>query len=226
MYANKPKIDRSKQQKINQDWASYFPGFVLDRFGVLRKRVGPLLLSVGYQLARLSIDYEPATWILNLCNAEKGLYGCLSVRPKSRRSSITWEQHEKGLYKEAVEELKELSTLPLSSPITLNQIIESYNKEQGNRGFYLHELEDPALIAAWAGKVEWAKELALESLNYWEARIEERKKETGREPLAKPREWYQSLLQRLDPEKLRQKVEEEIIKHKLTNVPYEELIID
>ena len=53
-------------------------------------------------------------------------------------------------------------------------------------------------------------------------------KRFGSNPDAKnPEEWYQSMLKKIsDPEGLRKTVEEQVVFHKLTKVPYEDLIID
>ena len=140
--------------------------------------------------------------------------------PKSRRYSITWEQHEKGLYKEAVAELKALFPIPLEGPVTLTQVFEGYKKYAANDLYCsCRHYQDPALVAAWAGKLDKAQEyLDWGCSAYKDAKI------------GKPipvEEWYQNMQTLIaDPEALRKTVWQQIEHHKLAKIPYQELIID
>jgi hypothetical protein len=216
MFENDVKITGPMKTKISNDWLLEFPEYKKFRPCNWKKRVGPLQLNIGYEAKSKYI--EPGASVFNLANPLDFTCGNLITTPKSRRDSITWEQHEKGLYKEAVAELKALFPIPLEGPVTLTQVFEGYKKYIS----YPHisserNYQDPALVAAWAGKLDKAQEYLDWGYSSY--------KEDTRYKLT-PEEWYKDMQERIsNPEALRKTVEEQIAHHKLAKIPYQELIV-
>lgn len=215
------KIDNKMKTIITNDWLKEFPSYKKIKSGAWKKLVGPLSFHMGFDVA-YGVEIRIGFSVFNLSNPLDFMCANIDVEPKSRRYAITWQQHEEGKYKEAAQELRDLSMIPLEGHVKLSQVIEAYKTystieyETSPRYF-----EDPALIAAWAGRLELAKE-CLE----WGKPLYE--KNCSRNPaLLSTDEWYTMMLEKIsNPEALRKTVEDQIIFHKLTKLPVEELIID
>lgn len=213
------KITGPMKTKITNDLLFEFPGYKKENLASIAKRVGPLLISIGYEV-RYSTDIKIGCSLFNLSNGLERMCANLDTIPKSRRDNITFEQHEKGLYKEAAAELKELFPIPLEGPVTLKQVFEGYKKYTSNPYAIRSErhYQDPALIAAWAGKLDKAQEYLDWGYDaYMAANIFK----------PDPKQWYKDMQQRItDPDALRKIVAEQIEHHKLGKIPYQELIVD
>jgi hypothetical protein len=219
MIFQRTKIDAKMKTIIKNDWLKEFPSLKKSSPNGFSRLVGPIEISVGYSY-EYGTEYRPGTSVCNLLNTTDFLYAVMSAKPKSRRCDIRWEQHEKGLYKEAVEEIKQLAPLPIEGTITLSQVIHAYRNYKGH--ICAQDIfEDPALIAAWCERPEVAKECLNWGLEAYKKRFN------------LPRvfdtydEWYEHMLKRIsDPKALQQLLNDQIVKFKLTKVPHEELIID
>lgn len=216
------KIDGKMKTKITNDWLTEFPSYKKILPQAWKKRVGPILLSIWYEMEKLHLRYKISACYFNLSNPSEFTYAVLKFKPKDFHCyKIKWERHEQGRYHKAADDLRQQAPIPLEGTVTLSQVINAYKNfrdiEYESDERYI---EDPALIAAWAGKVELAKELLDWAKPYYEKNFNT--------PSRKPtEEWYQWMLEKIsDPEKLRQTVEEQVVFHKLTKIPYEELIID
>lgn len=217
----KPKITAAFKKRILKDWQTCLPGLTIDPPLCLTRRVGTLLIFVGFGISRGSDCYETAFGVHNLSAPLDFLTSTLNER---QLGLITVRAHEKGDYVEAAERMKAQALLPLQGPITLSMIIEAYQRHALKK-FALrsqHSFQDPALIAAWAGKEDLAREMiewGLTGISQWP--------KEGQERLGGLLGWYKDMEARIaDPQKLRQTVEEQVIFHKLTHIPGEELIID
>ena len=219
------KIDAPKKRIIHKDWEAGFPSLKKTKPGLLERRVGPLLISVYYSF-HYGTEYRPRYATINLVNTEnkEGFYICMSAEPPTRRSDITWAQHEKGLYKEAIEQLKAESQklLPLEGPVTLSQIIHAY-KNYDDRAFGSYFYEDPALIAAWCGRPELAQELLDWGMEAFQACY----KVPVPLELETFENWYTLTQKRIqNPDALRALLTAEITRFKLEKVPYQDIIVD
>ena len=214
------------KNKINSDWLKEFPEYKKIGSGNMKKIYGPILMSVWYSF-HYGKEYRPTSCICNLLNAPDHLYAALSFEPRSRRSDLTWPQHEKGLYLEAVQELKNDGPLPLEGPLTLSQVLDAYKKYRGTGGFFQHELEDPSLILAWAGKIQRAKQVAEENFEGWHQRLLDKYKDLDNPIPINPLDFLKEFLPRLESQQALQKqLEEQIIRFKLDKIPRYDLIID
>jgi hypothetical protein len=219
MFQNIVKIDAEKKKQIAKDWQEAFPSLKKESKGSsLSRRVGPLVISIWYTY-HYGTEYRPVYSTVNLLNVTDGLYAVMSARPKTRRSDITWPQHEKGLYKEAVEELKNLAVFPVDGPITLKQIIDGYKNYEGHI-YHPVFLEDPALIAAYLQR----EDIAKQCLEWGYSKFQER---FGKNDPQACEEWLKSMNERISNYKvLHDLLEQEVVRYKLTKIPYEDIVVD
>ena len=218
-------IDGPKKTIIRNDWLKEFPIFSKETLCSISKRVGPILVSIGWEIRYK--EYRPASSVCNLMNVEEGLYASLDGEPGYRRNALSWEQHEKGLYKEAIEEIKKNSPIPLEGPITLSQLLEAYDKEIRDNPFWSSRLDDPILTTAWAGKQKLAYSLAQDYASYWKRNIDSYNEEDKKKIITLADTWHQNILNKIaNQDHLNTLIEEAIIKYKLQKLPQEDLIID
>ena len=130
-------------------------------------------------------------------------------------------QHERGSYKEAAVSLRQFAPIPLERDVTLSHVINGYKNYDTIHVVSARHFEDPALIAAWCGRLDVAKDC----LDWGKQAYYDRFKGAHNFPTLD--EWYEHMLNRIsDPEELHRIVDEQIIHHKLQKLPYQELIID
>lgn len=223
----KPKITAVFRIKIQKDWHTQFPFLYLEKTSALSRRIGPLLLSIGFEIRSGREEYQPAFGVHNLCCAIDFITSTLDEPLRTVRSNspenITVRAHEKGDYIEAAERMKKQALLPLEGPISLQMIIKAYKAyvAAGN-SVSIRVVQDPALIAAWAGQNELAKD-ALE----WGYKEFATWPELSHERQGGLNMWYKAMQEKIaNPEKLRQIAEEQAIFHKVDHIPMEELIIE
>lgn len=222
------KITPKLQKQITKDWHNYFPSMTQRHTKVLSRRVGPLEISVGYDIPSFANIYRPACYVHNLAKISEHMYAGLKIEPRPARNKspevLTWLKHETGHYKQVIEWLKQQSVISLEGPVSLSDIINGYMKHVKEQPYHLSidRLDGPALIAAWAGKDQIAKdalEWGFSEFIKWPEEVQAQ--------FDGPALWKRNLEKQIsDPEELRNIVEQEVIKHKLTKIPYEELLIE
>ena len=186
--------------------------------------MGCLDISIGYSVD-WGTDIKLMFSVFNLSNPRNMECANLGVEPQSRRYSVTWKEFEEGKFLEAITEIKELAAIPLEGKITLSQILNGYKNYTGHVVSTRH-YEDPALIAAWAGRSTAAQEY----LDWGKKGVFD-KNPSGiiykHDSQLTIDEWYAEMQEKIaNPEQLRQNVEDQIIHHKLTKVPSYDIIID
>jgi len=194
----------------------------------LSRRVGPLLITLACGVKSGRENYYPEFGVHNLSYPLDFMTSTLNEPLRTLRTnapdSLTVRAHEKGDYVEAAARMKVQALLPFEGPISLSMIIEAYQQYAIRMPALCSAstFQDPALIAAWAGRAELAREMiewGLKGISKWSKDSQER--------LGGLHGWYKDMEARIaDPQKLRQIVEEQVIFHKLTHIPEEELIID
>lgn len=211
------------KKKIENDWTNLLVNFRFTKRqnNCWSKLIGPVLVSIWYTY-EYGTEYRVNFSLFNLSNPYNNVYACFLTRPKTRRSSITWIQHEEDKYKEAIGDLQLQIPISIIEPVTFLSLFDAY-KNFSDLDFTTDSryFEDPALIAAWSGNVDFARQCLDWGRRFYE-------KNCSQLPDCRSTdEWYQWMLEKIsDPEKLRQTVNEQIAFHKLTKLPYEELIID
>lgn len=224
---NRAKITPTFRKQILKDWRVYFPNLTIDSPACLTRRVGPLLIFLGFDVKSGREYYYPGVGVHNLCVPLDFMTATLSIDLRTLRTnapdSISVLGHEEGRYIEATERMRKQSPLPLEGPISLSMIVNAY-KEYTNskRPKSIGLVQDPALIAAWAGQEKLAKECldwGYKEFATWPERSHERR--GGLEV------WLKGMQEKISsPEKLRAIAEEQAIFHKVDHIPMEELIVD
>lgn len=221
-YKDDVKIDGKMKTKIRNDLLAEFSEYQKSSSCSLEKRVGCLSLGIGYYINHgTDIRFQYSTF--NLSNPLDFMCANLSTEPKNRWK-INWLKYEKGLYKEMTQELRDLAPIPIEGDVQLSQIIKGYKIFIKNNEYERDErhFEDPALIAAWCGRLDVAKDCLNWGLDVYKSRCT-----IPNLSFSTFDEWYAHMLTRIsDTEALRQIVEEQVIHHKLQKIPYQEIIID
>lgn len=213
------KIDSKMKTKITNDWLAEFPEYKKIRPCLWKKRVGCVAFGMGYDVG-YGINIKPACSVFNLSNPLDFTCANLKTEPKSRWK-INWPQHERGLYKEMAEELRQFATIPIEGDVTLSQVIDGYKKYTENIVEERH-FEDPALIAAWCGRLDVARDCLDWGMKAYQAHCK-----VPYQDVPSHDTWYSHMLTRIsDPDALRRIVDEQIKLHKLEKVSYQELIVD
>lgn len=230
------KITATFKKKVKHDWLEQIPSLAADpKIFFVSRLVGPLNIRVSFDTKTFNNDYYPVFNVQNLSIIKD--YLCQTMRSSLMNSrinaagekitsvvSISINRHEKGDYIEAANLMKEQARLPLEGEVSITMIWDAYQRyymeEPGY--FSMSIVEDPALIAAWVGREDLAKQALDWGYEAYKTWCENRRnKETDDDPNA----WLTMMKERIaDPETLRRNVDEMIKKHKLDYLPQEELI--
>lgn len=230
------KITAAFKKKVKQNWQEQIPSLIFDpKIFFVSRLVGPLNIRVSFDTKTFNNDYYPVFNVQNLSTIKD--YLCQTMRSSLMNSrinaagekitsvvSISMNRHEKGDYIEAANLMKEQARLPLEGGVSISIIWDAYQRycieEPGY--FSVSLLEDPALIAAWAGREDIARkslDWGYETYKAWCATLQKP------DPKHNPDAWLAMMKKRIaDPETLRRNVVEMIKKHKLEYLPQEELI--
>lgn len=223
----KPKITPAFKKRILKDWQACFPNLMIKPPLSLSRRVGPLLISIGFDIKSGRDQYYPGVGVHNLCSVIDFLTSTLDTNLRTIRTNATdWltvRGHEEGGYLEAAERMRQQSPLPLEGPISLSMIIEAYMKYIEKKFIPIIDIiQDPALIAAWAGQKETAEKALTWGYEQFSKGGPQYQRDAGG-----LEGWYKDMQYKIaHPEKLRAIVEEQVVFHKLEHIPMEELVID
>lgn len=206
------------RKRIIKDWQSSIPSMTIDRYGI-RRRVGPLLISVSFEVRSYKTAYVTEFCLHNLCYPQECLFAILS----RELGVIERYEHEGGAYVDAARRMKEQALLPLEGPVSLSMIFEAYkNYLETQREINLPSIQDPALIAAWAGddiKAREYLEWGTSVFETWPEHVQLRRGPVDR--------WRQEMEHMIaHPEILRKTAEDQAILHKVAHIPEEELLLD
>jgi hypothetical protein len=241
---SKIKLDPKLRRQILNDWMIIFPTLKKETTNQISRRVGPVLFSIYLNKPSFDEIYRPRFSVTPLCNNEETLGASLSVTPDVSLIYLSWREHEKGKYKEAAVSLSERAAIPIEGPVSLDMILNGYkNYLQKEKEFFLHQLEDPALIAGWAGQPEkgieflkWSKTLYQEHIDRIKQNLKEAKEKNDEHNIQRWIEYLNSIdLDRwfkevsalvYDQKKLQEYTNQQIEKRKLGKLPYEDLATD
>lgn len=222
-----PKITPSFRKKILKDWQLCIPSLTIRKPMALSRRVGPLLISIGFDATSGSKYYQVAFNIHNLSSPFEFLTATMKTYLRTIKTKapdlIGVQGHEEGKYKEAALRMRAQAPLPLEGPISLNRIIQAYQSYMENGGTKTIDLvQDPALIAAWAGQAEKAKEVldwGYEAYKAWAETFVDNEEDVDG--------WLLEMQEKIsNPDQLRKIAEEQAILHGVDKVPMEDLILD
>jgi len=127
--------------------------------------------------------------------------------------NIRIENH-KEKYLEAIKVMKNITPIPFDGNIALEHVLNTFQK---NIPRTISELETPAILASWAG--EYNK--AMQYVN-WAEEIFKTWAESAQEYHG-GKNWRANLVAKIEkPKELREITRQEVIKHKLEKVPYQD----
>ena len=211
------------RSEITRDWKGEFPGLKIERPLSLLRRVGPLL--VGVYLDRFSTtSYRPTFYVHFLGNSEDGL--SLTMRteftptPEMEVPVIEVSAH-KRFYKEAARLLREAAPLSIEGPLTVKEVLEAYrtfSRTCKGESQLANLYQDAIKLATCYGFTDEAKGLLGEIMERTEG---DRKfyHHGGREA------YIERMREAIgNPGKIWQTLDEEIIRHKVEKIPFEEFV--
>ncbi len=140
--ANIEKIDSKKITVISNYLVDFLSGYKKLDKNSFSWIIGCLEQSVGYWID-WGTDIKLMGCVFNLANPLDNSCANLGIEPQSRRYSVTWKEFEEGKFLEAINEIKELATIPLEGNLTLSQILNGYKNYTGHVVSSRH-YEDPA----------------------------------------------------------------------------------
>ena len=160
-----PKIDSKKFTVISNDWGALFPEYKRKVKGGFNKIVSPFRFSVYVIIFSGSEGYRSFSCISPFL-IETDTMGAHLTTETNRYGFLGWQGHAlRQLYKIAAQSLRDDTPFPLEGPVTASQILKAYECSAGNRGFYIEDIESPALLCGWCGKpelalpwIEWGRE--------------------------------------------------------------------
>ena len=171
-YAYGYMYTQSDKTIVRKDWAALLPDMTPTKKGrpkypFFQRRIGPLLIRLGYIFSRGGTNYQTSCSLLNLayeCNErnEDFFDSKTLVYPDALYSSVSPYEHKKK-YIQVFENLNSKARTPLNGPVTLDDIFNGYSKSIMDNGKlknirYFGAVGTPALVAAWAGELEKAME--------------------------------------------------------------------
>jgi hypothetical protein len=242
---SKIKLDLKLRRQIQNDWSELFPSLGKQSTDLLRRRVGPIMLSLWLEKMTSDEVYRPRSSVVPLCNNYEILGAHLTATPDLGLSFASWREHERGKGKQMAESLRKNALLPIEGSITLSMVIETYKKMISSKdyGWGEWELQDPAFIAGWAGRSEvgiaylnWSIEKYREVNKKIEGRLEEAKEKNDLDDIErytnrlKERNadiWYKKAVSLVKDQKtLQDYTQKHVERMKIGKLPYEDLIID
>lgn len=213
------------RKKLQKDWNAQFPTLAPTKKHVGRI-VGPLRLSIICEIHyRDDPVYQVYTAVHNLAEHCIGLTATVQSKhfyiyhDEAYRGGEPVPPEKKHGFRhiEVAKELRQEAWIPLEGPLTLDDIWKGYdNFSRSKLGLRSHDVIVPTYVASWAARPDKAREYFDWAMNYltmcgWKDDI--------------TRECEEKMLYAIaNPDKLRQTVREEVIKHKLQDTIYEDIV--
>ena len=239
-----PIIDARKFTQITNDWAEMFPeyGRPFKRYkGNFSKLVGPFKLNISIAVESYKDKYSSET---SLCPFFVQLpdFSPAYLTVKTMRNGIIgWQGHTiHKLHEKAAEYMREHSAFPLEGEVRVSDILKAYKIYSDKDGFFINNIESPALLCGWCGKPEfapdWIKWGREKYLALYARKLQRREALKGTPEYdtydlytspQKIDKWAEEMHQRVqERDYLHHLAEEQIKRLKYDKIPRYELIID
>ena len=232
MSKSKPeKLTRAVETRITKDWASEFPSMGVYKKRWLMRRVGPLLIGICLDRDSHGDLYKPSFHVFFLGykwdddRPALTLHEPLRTRRTRAPDAIRVRSHEEE-YLDATQRMKEQALLPLEGPVTIDEVLDAYQKyhERAPMGkptlaADVILMSDVIMLLAWCGRRSEAEE-ALQSV------LEAVREESGyRHPYGSREEFEQAMREAIQhPETIRKQVERQITRLGVEQLPVSELL--
>lgn len=157
------KFKKADREKFMSDWRSCVPAMRQRKSMSLAKRNGPLIVGLYLQENRLNTSYIVIPYVHNLTRRTNSVSLTLSYPLRTKRNTyqddFTVKSHDRE-FPEACKRLHKQTLFPLSSELSLQQILNAYERYISEG--LLHDApiflyEDILSLLAWCGKLAEAK---------------------------------------------------------------------
>ncbi|MDG1436494.1 MAG: hypothetical protein P8P83_01745 [Rickettsiaceae bacterium] len=216
------------QRAITRDWEELVP--YMKRLNSkpmgLYRRLGPILITIYLVKNRSATNYKPHLCCQTLM-CTNPFIGYMTLQLSSAvpggASYISLHTHNAD-YKKAFAALESQATFQLKQEITLREVVAAYRnyilEEDCN---FSSEIYDQALIPAWAGEHELAKESLEWAIEHQDKVLPWNMMRFHN--LKDGNEWISDLRKKIaNPELLRETVKSEVKRHKLEKIPFLNLV--
>lgn len=215
---------------IANDWKTFFPEFKYWKTRCLVRVVGPVVQIILLERGSGGWNYNPIHLIAFLSSIERNdsfawrLELCKKSTLKPGNGWLMLHDHHQRLPEFAKEMRERLASLPTEGDWTFDQLLPvAWKLAKKSKGNWPGPLRDVILLCTWAGKIRLAKWYYLKAKTmyyalYWPILLIS--KVIGGADASDMRFWRQDIHQLIDhPEKVRQLVEDNIIRFKLDKMP-------
>lgn len=236
-----PTIDAKKFTQICNDWLALFPEYKKKEKGLFSKMVGPFQLRIFIEVMSFKDKYRPLSSLCPMFVELPDFVPAFLTTKNIENGFIGWQGHiTRNLYEKAAYELREKTPFPLEGTVSVSQILNAYEQKAGASGFFIEDVEAPALLCGWCSKpdqaipwIEWGREKYLASYRKNVAYKEsikgtpEDEMYTVKTTLEHIDQWTEGMHRRVqDTDYLRDLVETQIKKFKYDKIPRYDLTID
>jgi len=214
------------KKQITRDWQKHFPAFAIYKPMWLLRRVGPVVIGIILERDSSNDIYKPTFHIHNLAIPFPTISLTLSNQLKSKSGGqdfITVRSHDETHLK-AIERFREACFLPCEGPVSYKQVLKAYEeKKSRNRHEKLYDMEiaDMALISAWANRPRKARKYLKRALRMMGDSVPWIDQDYG--SVSAWRKHMETIIQK--PEAMQRCVEEQIIEHRLQNIPVSDFLV-
>ncbi len=157
-----PIIDAKKFTQICNDWAEMFQeyGRPFKRYkGIFSKIVGPFELGISVAVESYKDKYTSSTSLCPFFVKLDDFSPAFLTVETMKNGIIGWQGHTiHKLHQKAADYMREHSAFPLEGEVRVSDLLKAYDTHSDRRGFYIDNIESPALLCGWCGKPELAPE--------------------------------------------------------------------
>ena len=215
-----PKLTPANKKLITNDWAERFPEFKVYRPMWLLRRTGPLVVGICLDRTSGNDQYRPTFHVHCLARPWDGISLTLDQGLKTIRSGTTESINVRFHYDhvdEAAQRLKDQVKFPMCGTWNLGDVVAAYHNYMTVPGGMDHYIlyEDIVSYYTWCDK----RDKALIILDEFMPTLRSWKHVALME--GGPDAWYAKCRKIIENTDVRQIVEDEVIKHKLTKIPDE-----
>jgi len=216
-----PKLTPANKKLITNDWAGIFREFKVYRPMWLLRRTGPLVVGICLDRDSGNDVYRPTFHMHCLARTDSSVSLTLCQRLASRPSGTEDDIKVRFHYDhvdEATQRLKDQVKFPMCGTWNLGDVVAAYHKYMTVPGGMSPSIlyEDIFYYYTWCDKRDNALIILdnfMPTVRSWEPYMLER--EGG------PDVWYAKCRRIIESTDVRQIVEDEVTKHKLTKIPDE-----
>lgn len=220
------KLTPTIKKQITSDWYEHFAHFTVYKPMWMLRRAGPIVIGVLLERDSSNNKYKPYFHIHILLRPNESITLSLYSQLKSKAGGGDWvtvRSHDKT-YLDAIQRFRKEYFLPCAGVVSYIQVLTAY-KEYKKRNSYNvlseNDYADMALLCAWGGQPRKGRKYLKRALRMMGDSCPWIDRDYG-----SVQAWGQYMKDQIkNPDALHKVVDQEIIKHKLENIPVSEFII-